>query len=121
MGRSKGASCRYEQTSMIVAVSVLWIVPSLLAGAGGHTALSSVDFAAADERTKGRTLGAIAASEIQLAIDDVIPLIRLGAVDRSPLVRQTRPRNQNASKGFQRFWKPFFCRKPGSIQAHSKR
>jgi HEAT repeat protein len=74
---------------MIVAISLLWFYQTLLAGAGGQTTLSSVDFAAADERAKGRTLGAIAASQIQLPIEDVIRLIRLGAADSSPVVRQT--------------------------------
>jgi HEAT repeat protein len=73
---------------MIVASSLLWIVLSSPAGAGNQTGPSSADFAAADAGSKGRTLGAIAASKIQLPVEDAIRLIKLGAEDPSPAVRE---------------------------------
>ena len=74
---------------MILASLVLWIVSGLLASAGGQAGgVSAADFAAADERGKGRMLGAIASSEIQLPIEDAIRLIRLGATDPIPTVRE---------------------------------
>ena len=73
---------------MILASLVLWFVPSLLASAGAQTGVSPADFAAADERGKGRMLGAIGTSEVQLPIEDAIRLIRLGATDPFPAVRE---------------------------------
>jgi HEAT repeat protein len=75
-------------TSKIVAFLLLGIMPGLLASAGAQTGFSPADFAAADERGKGQMLGAIATSRIQLPVEDAIRMIRLGATDRFPLVRE---------------------------------